>query len=103
MARLLKEAASRGVAPDAARRLLAAFPAPGDAHPCERKELLSEREIEVLRHIAAGLTNREIAARLFLSLFTVKAHARTIYDKLDAHSRTQAVARARERGILPLL
>jgi LuxR family maltose regulon positive regulatory protein len=74
---------------------------PGDAHPCERKGLLSEREIEVLRHIAAGLTNREIAARLFLSLFTVKAHARTIYDKLDAHSRTQAVARAQELGILP--
>ena len=57
----------------------------------------------MLQHIAAGLTNREIAARLYLSLYTVKAHARSIYDKLDAHSRTQAVARARELGILPLL
>ena len=108
MARLLQEAASRAIAPDSARRLLAAFPSarPGDAHPSEArregKELLSEREIEVLQLIAAGLTNREIAARLYLSLYTVKAHARSIYDKLDAHSRTQAVARARELGILPL-
>ena len=105
LARLLEEAASRGVAPAAARRLLAAFPStgPDGAHPSGRKELLSEREIEVLRLIAAGLTNREIAARLYLSLYTVKAHARSIYDKLDAHSRTQAVARARDLGILPLL
>ncbi|MDO8915972.1 MAG: LuxR C-terminal-related transcriptional regulator [Coriobacteriia bacterium] len=105
MARLLKEAVSRGVASEGAKRLLAAFPpaGPASAHPSEVKELLSDREAEVLQHIAAGLTNREIAERLYLSLFTVKAHARSIYDKLDAHSRTQAVARARELGILPLL
>jgi LuxR family maltose regulon positive regulatory protein len=100
MARLLEEAASRGIAPDSARRMLAAFPSP---KPGGAKELLSDRETEVLRLIAAGLTNREIAERLYLSLFTVKAHARSIYDKLDAHSRTQAVAKARELGILPLL
>jgi LuxR family maltose regulon positive regulatory protein len=109
MARLLQEAASRATAPGSARRLLAAFPSakPEAAHPSEAryegKELLSSREIEVLELIAAGLTNREIAARLYLSLYTVKAHARSIYDKLDAHSRTQAVARAQELGILPLL
>ena len=105
MARLLQEAAFREIAPDSARRLLAAFPSarPGGAQPSAAKELLSDREVEVLRHIAAGLTNREIAARLYLSVYTVKAHARSIYDKLDAHSRTQAVARARELGILPLL
>jgi LuxR family maltose regulon positive regulatory protein len=109
MARLLEEAASRTIAPDSARRLLAAFPptGPDGSHPSgaryEGNELLSIREIEVLRLIAAGLTNREIAARLYLSLFTVKAHARSIYDKLNAHSRTQAAARARELGILPLL
>ncbi len=105
MARLLQEAAFREIAPDSARRLLAAFPSarPGGAQPSAAKELLSDREVEVLRHIAAGLTNREIAARLYLSIYTVKAHARSIYDKLDAHSRTQAVARARELGILPLL
>ncbi|PKQ19237.1 MAG: helix-turn-helix transcriptional regulator [Actinobacteria bacterium HGW-Actinobacteria-6] len=107
MARLLTAAASRGIAPHYARRLLAAFPstAPDGAEPagarCEGPGLLSDREIEVLHLIAAGLTNREIAARLFLSVYTVKAHARTIYDKLDAHSRTQATARARELGILP--
>jgi len=100
MARLLQEAASRGVASDSARRLLAAFPS---ARPGAARALLSDRETEVLRMIAAGLTNREIAARLHLSLYTVKAHARSIYDKLDAHSRTQAAARARELGILPLL
>jgi len=109
MVRLLQEAASRGVAPDSARRLLAAFPStgPDGSHPsegrCEGMELLSDREIEVLHLIATGLTNREIATRLYLSLYTVKAHARSIYDKLDAHSRTQAAARSRELGILPLL
>jgi LuxR family maltose regulon positive regulatory protein len=105
MARLLQEAVSRGVAPDSARRLLAAFPpgGPGNTHPSVAKELLSDREVEVLRHIAAGLTNSEIAARLYLSPYTVKAHTRSIYDKLDAHSRTQAVARARELGVLPLI
>ncbi|KAF0207052.1 MAG: LuxR C-terminal-related transcriptional regulator [Actinomycetota bacterium] len=109
MARLLKETADRGVEPERARRLLAAFPSAesdgtdSSGARTKDKELLSEREIEVLQLIAAGLMNREIAARLYLSLFTVKAHARSIYDKLDAHSRTQAVARARELGILPLL
>ncbi len=103
MARLLREAASLGIAPNLARRLLAAFPSTEEARPAGRKELLSEREIEVLQHVAAGLTNREIAAVLYLSLYTVKAHARAIYDKLDAHSRTQAVAKARDLGILPLI
>jgi LuxR family maltose regulon positive regulatory protein len=64
-------------------------------------EPLSERELEVLRLIAEGLTNPQIAARLYLSLNTVKAHTRNIYGKLDAHSRTQAVARARALGLLP--
>ena len=64
-------------------------------------EPLSERELEVLQLIAEGLTNPEIASRLFLSLNTVKAHTRNIYGKLDVHSRTQAVARARALGVLP--
>ncbi len=55
----------------------------------------------MLRLVAEGLTNQEIAARLYLSPFTVKAHTRSIYTKLDAHSRTQAVAKARELGVLP--
>jgi len=55
----------------------------------------------VLRQIAEGLTNREIADRLYLSVYTVKAHARSIYEKLEANNRTQAVAKARELGVLP--
>jgi LuxR family maltose regulon positive regulatory protein len=106
MARLLQDVASRSTAPDRARRLLTAFPpaTPADRNPSGAglpgREPLSEREVEVLRYIADGLTNQEIAARLYLSLHTVKAHARAIYDKLDAHGRTRAVARARELGIL---
>jgi DNA-binding CsgD family transcriptional regulator len=61
-------------------------------------EPLSQRELEVLQLVAEALTNREIASRLFLSLNTVKAHTRNIYGKLGAHSRTQAVARARGLG-----
>jgi LuxR family maltose regulon positive regulatory protein len=62
---------------------------------------VSERELEVLSLIAEGLTNQEIAAKLYLSLHTVKAHARNIYAKLGVSSRTQAVARGRALGILP--
>jgi LuxR family maltose regulon positive regulatory protein len=64
-------------------------------------EPLSERELEVLQLVAEGLTNREIASRLFLTLNTVKAHTRNIYGKLGVRSRTQAVARARALGVLP--
>jgi LuxR family maltose regulon positive regulatory protein len=115
MAQLLYEAAARGIMSDYAGKLLAAF---ADATKDEGRttgllssvvdrrssaliESLSERELEVLRLIAEGLTNREIAARLFLALNTVKAHTRNIYGKLGVHSRTQAVARARTMGLLP--
>ncbi|MBM7845455.1 LuxR C-terminal-related transcriptional regulator [Herpetosiphon giganteus] len=64
-------------------------------------ERLSEREIEVLQQIAAGSTDREIGERLYLSIYTVKVHARNIYAKLEVTNRTQAVARARSLGILP--
>jgi LuxR family maltose regulon positive regulatory protein len=64
-------------------------------------EPLSERELEVLQLITQGLTNREIASRLYLSLNTVKAHTRNIYGKLAVHNRTQAVTTARALGILP--
>lgn len=73
-------------------------PARGEA---ERSvEPLSEREMEVLRLIAEGLTNREIAQRLYISVSTVKRHTANIYGKLDVHNRTQAVAQARYLGVL---
>jgi LuxR family maltose regulon positive regulatory protein len=109
MARLLREAASRGIHPAYVRRLLAAFPvddAGRAASPATRvagsrlAEPLSSRELEVLALVARGLTNLEIAARLYLSLHTVKAHARSIYAKLGVSSRTQAVATGRALGYL---
>jgi len=63
-------------------------------------EPLSKREVEVLNLISRGLTNMEIAERMFLSIQTIKVHTRNIYGKLQAHHRTEAVAIAREYGIL---
>jgi LuxR family maltose regulon positive regulatory protein len=63
-------------------------------------EPLTERELEVLRLIAQGLSNNEISERLFLALSTVKGHTQIIFEKLDVQRRTEAVARARELGLL---
>jgi len=63
-------------------------------------EPLSDRELEVLCLIAAGLSNKEIAEKLFVSLNTVRTHTKSINAKLDVHSRTQAVARAKELDLL---
>jgi LuxR family maltose regulon positive regulatory protein len=122
MARLLYEAAARGIAAEYAGRLLAAFDletkderrktklsplsfALGPSSPALSKaeglvEPLSERELEVLELIAEGLSNREIAGRLLISLSTVKGHTANIYGKLCVHSRVQALARARDLGLL---
>jgi LuxR family maltose regulon positive regulatory protein len=64
-------------------------------------EPLSPRELEVLYLIALGRTNKEIAQQLFVAPGTVKAHTSSIYRKLDVANRTEAVARARQLGILP--
>ncbi|QIN83279.1 helix-turn-helix transcriptional regulator [Rubrobacter tropicus] len=111
MARLLFEAAAHGILPDYAGRLLAALEAEEDrsedqSHPPPAlpaqslAEPLSQRELEVLRLIAQGLSNREIGERLFLALITVKGHNRNIFRKLQVRRRTEAVARARELGLL---
>jgi LuxR family maltose regulon positive regulatory protein len=63
-------------------------------------EPLSERELEVLTLIAVGKSNRQIASELFVSVGTVKTHLNNLYRKLGSHSRTQAVARARELNLL---
>jgi LuxR family maltose regulon positive regulatory protein len=108
MAQLLSEAAAHGVMPDYIGKLLAAFKS--DAQPSEDKpdlspaqpliEPLSQRELKTLQLIAQGLSNREISERLFLALSTVKGHNQKIFDKLQVQSRTEAVARARELGLL---
>jgi LuxR family maltose regulon positive regulatory protein len=111
MAQLLSEAATLGIRPDYAGNLLAALEAEAQKHqdashlspaPSAQPlvEPLSERELEVLQLIAQGLSNREISERLFLALSTVKGHNRNIYAKLQVQRRTEAVARARELGLL---
>jgi len=63
-------------------------------------EQLSERELEVLRLIAAGLSNRRISEELYISLSTAKTHLRNIYGKLNVHSRTKAIVKAKELALL---
>lgn len=65
-------------------------------------EALSGREIEVLKRIAAGKSNKEIGAELFISEGTVKTHVKSIFSKLDVVSRTEAVAAATRRGLIQL-
>ncbi|MEJ2598821.1 MAG: LuxR C-terminal-related transcriptional regulator [Anaerolineales bacterium] len=110
MAHLLYEALNCGIAPEYVRRILAAFPAtaPGGAASTVNQvdqsgliEPLSDREFEVLQLIAKGLTNPEIASRLFISKHTVKTHTRNIYGKLNVHNRTQAILRSQQLSLLP--
>ncbi len=85
-------AGESALAPVIASRLLSRMRAP--------RVSLSSREIEVLDCVAAGLSNSDIAARLFVGETTVKSHLAHIYSKLGVSSRTAAVAAARQRGIV---
>jgi LuxR family maltose regulon positive regulatory protein len=108
MASLIYKAAARGIAPQYAGRLLAAFsgrPPALDSRSAQNDELiepLSQREIEVLRLLAEGLSNQEIAGRLYLSVRTVKFHTGNIYSKLGVKRRTEAVAKGRALGLVIL-
>jgi DNA-binding CsgD family transcriptional regulator len=62
---------------------------------------ITPRELEILQLIAAGLSNREIAGRIFVSENTVKTHSSRLFDKLNARRRTQAVQIGKELGLLP--
>jgi len=104
---LLRQAAARDEAPSYAALLLAAAEGrstpgeqPAPPEPVALVEPLSDRELEVLQLIAQGLTNRQVAQRLFIAQGTVKAHASSIYGKLGVNNRTQAVAQATALGLL---
>ena len=112
LAALLRRAAAAGASAGYVSRLLSAFspPAGGGVSPSDAgssqatqalPEPLSRRELEVLELLAAGSSNQEIAARLVVTLDTVKKHVSHILGKLNATSRTRAVARARELGLIP--
>jgi len=73
---------------------------PGAGIPPDLIEALTGREIEVLKLIAAGCSNQEIAEKLVIEASTVKRHLSNIYGKLGVNSRTQAVARSRELGLI---
>jgi LuxR family maltose regulon positive regulatory protein len=102
--------ASAGPLRDYAIHLLSQFDAePNVVTPAQEKvsttgdlvEPLSQRELEVLHLMALGRTNQEIAQQLIVAPGTIKAHTASIYRKLDVANRTEAVARARQLGILP--
>ena len=116
MMQLLREASAREIMPDYTNKLLTAFesekqksddkpdlpPALPEKHRDGEPLIdpLSQRELKILQLIAQGLSNREIGERLFLALDTIKGHNRKIFDKLQVQSRTEAIARARELGLL---
>jgi LuxR family maltose regulon positive regulatory protein len=98
--RLLREAESRGIHRDYVSRLLTACGEPALSHVPVLVNPLSEREAEVLRLVAAGLSPQEIGKKLFIAIGTVRNHIKSIYGKLDAHSRLQAVNRAKALDLL---
>jgi LuxR family maltose regulon positive regulatory protein len=100
---LLRQAAARGSHRTYAQRLLAAIggrPATSGPDKTTRLAALSEREVDVLRLVAAGLPNREIGLRLLISEKTVKKHLSNILGKLQATNRGQALDEARRQSIL---
>jgi LuxR family maltose regulon positive regulatory protein len=103
---------SRDASTEYVDALLAAFRGPSESRALSIRadtpqtaqllpDPLSERELEVLRLVAAGKSNREISRQLFVTVDTVKKHLTHIFGKLGVRSRTQAVARARELGVIP--
>jgi LuxR family transcriptional regulator, maltose regulon positive regulatory protein len=108
MGALCSAASKEGILPQFVGALLTAFeaegiwmePQTGRTQGGDLIDPLSERELEVLALIAQGFTNQEIGDHLFIALSTVKGHNRRIYGKLNVKNRTEAVARARDLGII---
>jgi DNA-binding NarL/FixJ family response regulator len=91
------------IEPSVARKVVAEFArmtSSAPTSPSGLDEPLSEREVDILRLLAQGLTNREIAQRLFLAEGTVKNYVTNILSKIGVRDRTQAALRARELGLL---
>jgi LuxR family transcriptional regulator, maltose regulon positive regulatory protein len=110
MAQLLYRALERGISPSFIGKILAEFShaeLDGLAKRTQADsneslvEPLSDREMEVLALIVAGFSNQEIAQKLYISISTVKGHIAHIFGKLGVKSRTQAVSRARDFGLIP--
>jgi len=100
---LLREARAAGIHPEYVDRLLAVLEPSGQAAAPASEllvEPLSAREMDVLRLLSQGLSDKEIAEKLVIATGTVHKHLNNIYGKLDAHSRTTAIVRAREMGLL---
>jgi LuxR family maltose regulon positive regulatory protein len=102
MLSLLRRAASKGLHPAYIRRILAATTSEGRSSQSVQPliEPLSERELVILRMVAAGKSNQQIGGELFLAVGTVKRHVSNIFGKMNVRSRTECVARARELGLL---
>lgn len=102
MAALLRKALPQSQYRGLIERLLTTTPAEGrgELAPQPLVEPLSQRELEVLRMVATGASNQEIAGRLFVALTTVKKHVGNIFGKLEATNRVQALARARELNLI---
>jgi LuxR family maltose regulon positive regulatory protein len=99
----LREVAQRGIATEYVGRLLTSMGTRSPVSNSTRSVLvepLSEREIEVLKLVTAGLTNREIAGKLFISPGTAKTHIHNLCGKLGVRNRTEAANRARELGLV---
>ena len=88
--------------PELLTAMLAVFPSVEHPGPTADDQELTPREIEVLRHIAQGLTSRQIAEKLFLSLRTVKAHLTNIFNKMGCGSRTDAIIKGLKQGYITL-
>jgi DNA-binding NarL/FixJ family response regulator len=91
------------IEPSVARKVVAEFARLAPITPQAAEELiepLSEREIEILKLVSQGMTNKEIAARLYLAEGTVKNYVTSILQKIGARDRTQAAIRGRELGLL---
>jgi LuxR family maltose regulon positive regulatory protein len=113
MAMFLREAASRGIRPAYVAALLAGLEPSSAKEGVSAEqagartwtvqpliEPLTEREMDVLRLLAAGLSNPEIAEQLYIATSTVRSHLKSIYGKLDVHRRWDAVHRAQDLGLI---